>query len=58
MAARQDFPRAGHYAQPLARGVHHLALNTDDMRMTIDFYTRVLGMKLLRRSSPGSMPSS
>jgi len=29
------------------RGVHHLALNTEDMRATVDFYTRVLGMPLV-----------
>lgn len=29
------------------RGVHHLALNTDDMKTTIEFYTRVLGMPLM-----------
>jgi catechol 2,3-dioxygenase-like lactoylglutathione lyase family enzyme len=29
------------------RGVHHLALNTDDMKMTIDFYAGVLGMPLI-----------
>ena len=34
-------------ASPLARGVHHLALNTDDMKMTMDFYVRVLGMPLV-----------
>lgn len=34
-------------SQPLSRGVHHLALNTDDMKMTMDFYTRVLGMPLV-----------
>jgi catechol 2,3-dioxygenase-like lactoylglutathione lyase family enzyme len=28
-------------------GVHHLALNTDDMKMTIDFYVGVLGMRLV-----------
>src|SRR6202790_5558796 len=28
-------------------GVHHLALNTDDMKMTVDFYVDVLGMKLV-----------
>jgi len=28
-------------------GVHHLALNTDDMRMTVDFYVGVLGMRLV-----------
>ena len=34
-------------AGPIARGVHHLALNTDDMKMTMDFYVRVLGMPLV-----------
>jgi catechol 2,3-dioxygenase-like lactoylglutathione lyase family enzyme len=29
------------------RGVHHLALNTEDMKSTIDFYTEVLGMPLV-----------
>jgi glyoxylase I family protein len=29
------------------RGVHHLALNTDDMAKTADFYVRVLGMRLV-----------
>jgi catechol 2,3-dioxygenase-like lactoylglutathione lyase family enzyme len=28
-------------------GVHHLALNTDDMKMTVDFYVGVLGMPLV-----------
>jgi catechol 2,3-dioxygenase-like lactoylglutathione lyase family enzyme len=30
------------------RGVHHLALNTDDMKATIDFYTSILGMRLIQ----------
>ena len=30
-----------------ARGVHHLALCTDDMKKTTEFYTRVLGMPLV-----------
>jgi catechol 2,3-dioxygenase-like lactoylglutathione lyase family enzyme len=34
-------------AGPLSRGVHHLALNTDDMKKTLDFYVRVLGMPLV-----------
>jgi catechol 2,3-dioxygenase-like lactoylglutathione lyase family enzyme len=34
-------------AEPLCRGVHHLALNTDDMKMTLDFYVGVLGMPLV-----------
>jgi len=29
------------------RGIHHLALNTEDMRRTVDFYTRVVGMPLV-----------
>jgi catechol 2,3-dioxygenase-like lactoylglutathione lyase family enzyme len=33
--------------EPLSRGVHHLALNTDDMKMTLDFYVRILGMPLV-----------
>lgn len=32
------------------RGVHHLALNTDDMKQTIDFYTTVVGMPLVHAS--------
>ena len=28
-------------------GVHHLALNTDDIKMTVDFYVDVLGMRLV-----------
>lgn len=39
--------RATHSAKPDSRGVHHLALNTDDMKTTIDFYTRVMGMPLI-----------
>jgi catechol 2,3-dioxygenase-like lactoylglutathione lyase family enzyme len=32
---------------PIARGVHHLALCTDDMKRTIDFYVDVLGFPLV-----------
>ena len=32
---------------PFTRGVHHLALCTDDMKATIDFYVDVLGMPLI-----------
>src|SRR6476660_5422591 len=32
---------------PTLRGVHHLALCTDDMKATIDFYVAVLGMPLV-----------
>ncbi|MBV9019027.1 MAG: VOC family protein [Alphaproteobacteria bacterium] len=34
-------------AAPLMRGVHHLALCTDDMKATVDFYVEVLGMPLV-----------
>jgi len=45
---RETLPRRK--AKPLrlaTRGIHHLALNTEDMRMTVDFYTRVVGMPLV-----------
>ena len=42
-AARGSVP-AG---KPMLRGIHHLALNTDDLRMTRDFYVRVVGMPLV-----------
>jgi len=29
------------------RGIHHLALNTDDMKKTVEFYVGVLGMRLV-----------
>src|SRR5689334_13803879 len=32
---------------PTTRGVHHLALCTDDLKATIDFYVEVLGMPLV-----------
>jgi catechol 2,3-dioxygenase-like lactoylglutathione lyase family enzyme len=35
------------HPSPLARGVHHLALCTDDMKATVDFYVDVLGMPLV-----------
>lgn len=34
-------------APRLARGIHHLALNTEDMKATIDFVAGVLGMPLI-----------
>lgn len=33
--------------KPVTRGVHHLALCTEDMKATIDFYVDVLGMPLV-----------
>ena len=39
--------RASEAAAPLLRGIHHLALVTDDMKKTLDFYVRVLGMPIV-----------
>ena len=39
--------RAETSLQPPTRGVHHLALCTDDMKKTTEFYTRVIGMPLV-----------
>src|SRR5215469_11785406 len=33
--------------KPILRGIHHLALVTDDMQLTLDFYVRVLGMPIV-----------
>ena len=33
--------------KPLLRGIHHLALVTDDMKKTLDFYVRLLGMPIV-----------
>ncbi|MGQ0836511.1 MAG: VOC family protein, partial [Gammaproteobacteria bacterium] len=30
------------------RGIHHLALVTSDMQRTVDFYTNVLGMRVVK----------
>jgi catechol 2,3-dioxygenase-like lactoylglutathione lyase family enzyme len=47
----KDRPSPHHSADAVGRmnfyGVHHLALNTDDMKMTVDFYSGVLGMRLV-----------
>ncbi len=42
------------------RGVHHLALNTDDMKATLDFYCGLLGMKLVHTlvTAPGGAERS
>jgi len=34
-------------SRAFTRGVHHLALCTDDMKTTTEFYTRLLGMSLV-----------
>ncbi|HET7363955.1 MAG TPA: VOC family protein [Burkholderiales bacterium] len=44
---RETLPRRKAKIQAATRGVHHLALTTEDMRMTVDFYTRVVGMPLV-----------
>ena len=31
----------------VTRGIHHLALNTEDMKATVDFYVNVVGMPLV-----------
>ncbi len=40
-------PDRSHSAQVLPRGVHHLALTTDDMKATVEFYASILGMPLV-----------
>ena len=39
-------PLGGDFNRAL-RGVHHLVLNTEDMKMTVDFYVGVLGNERL-----------
>src|SRR5215472_3545460 len=43
--------------KPILRGIHHLALVTDDMRMTLDFYVRVLGMLIVHGLRTPSRPA-
>src|SRR5260370_362142 len=49
----------GPFQSPTSRGVHHLALCTDDMKATIDFYVEVLGMPLVHamKEPPGLGPA-
>jgi catechol 2,3-dioxygenase-like lactoylglutathione lyase family enzyme len=42
--------------KPLLRGIHHLALVTDNMRITLDFYVRVLGMPIVHGLRTPSRP--
>jgi hypothetical protein len=42
--------------KPILRGIHHLALVTDDMRMTLDFCVRVLGMPIVHGLRTPSRP--
>src|SRR3989440_12443342 len=50
----RDLSVAG--GKPMLRGIHHLALVTDDMRMTLDFYVRVLGMPIVHGLLTPSRP--
>jgi catechol 2,3-dioxygenase-like lactoylglutathione lyase family enzyme len=45
--AARDSNQESTHAKISYYGVHHLALNTDDMKMTVDFYVDVLGMRLV-----------
>src|ERR1700733_7622687 len=49
IAAMRPASQAARVPNPpsLTRGVHHLALNTDDMKKTVEFYVEVLGMPLI-----------
>ncbi|MCZ6858693.1 MAG: VOC family protein [Alphaproteobacteria bacterium] len=40
-------PTSAATSAPRTRGIHHLALNTDDIKMTTDYYVDVVGMKLV-----------
>ena len=44
--------------KPALRGIHHLAIVTEDMRATLDFYVRVLGLPLVHALTTGSAPVS
>ena len=44
---RETLPRRKATIQAATRGVHHLALTTEDMRTTVDFYTGIVGMPLV-----------
>jgi len=44
--------------RPGLRGIHHLAIVTEDMRATLDFYVRVLRMPLVHALTTSSKPST
>ena len=44
----------GPVRRPLLRGVHHLALNTDNLCATLDFWVRILGMPLVHGLTTGA----
>src|SRR6201981_2207393 len=43
--------------KPILRGIHTLALFTDNMRMTLDFYVRMLGMPIVHGLRTPSRPT-
>ena len=47
MNALSETHSAGNGFNGPFRGIHHLALTTDDMKLTTDFYVNVLGMPLV-----------
>ena len=59
MAAARSLAREISVAagKPSLRGIDHLALVTDDMRMTLDFYVRVLGMPIVHGLRTPSRPA-
>ena len=59
MAASRSLSREISVAagKPILRGIHHLALVTDNMRMTLDFYVRVLGMPIVHGLRTPSRPA-
>ena len=57
-ASRSRSPQISAAAgKPILRGIHHLALVTDNMRMTLDFYVRVLGMPIVHGLRTPSRPA-
>ena len=44
--------------KPGLRGIHHLAIVTEDMRGTLDFYVRVLRMPLVHALTTSSKPTT
>ena len=59
MAASRSLSRKISVApgKPILRGIHHLALVTDNMRITLDFYVRVLGMPIVHGLRTPSRPA-
>jgi len=45
--ATKTATNTAHNGEPFTRGVHHLALTTEDMKATTEFYVDILGMPLV-----------